>query len=117
MHDMHGRLMLFVALSKALSRPSYKLTCRSGAGFCLLNPFKEYDYDVNLEPTDRVEAYYNADEGVDADEILDVAQLPLETETFGELRLPEPAIVKLQATLRTAARWTPWGGLYGNMCL
>ena len=51
-----------------------------------------------------MEAYYNADEGVEVDEILDVSQLPLETETFGELRLPEPAIVKLQAGQKTCRR-------------
>eukprot|EP00913_Durusdinium_trenchii_P017919 g16838.t1 len=63
----------------------------------------EFDFDeVNLEPTERVEVDGdNVDESWEVgDDILDVAQLEIDTENFGELRLTETAITKVQAGLK-----------------
>ncbi|CAK8985144.1 Heterogeneous nuclear ribonucleoprotein U [Durusdinium trenchii] len=64
---------------------------------------EEFDFDeVNLEPTERVEVDGdNVDESWEVgDDILDVAQLEIDTENFGELRLTETAITKVQAGLK-----------------
>lgn len=64
----------------------------------MLSDEDEYEAeDNNLEPTERVDA--DDEFGVEADDVEDVSQLEIEIETFGELRLSEQTITKVQAGL------------------
>ena len=64
----------------------------------VLSDEEEFENDVNLEPTERVEA----DDGFAmevGDDVEDVSQLEIEYETFTELRLSDAVIPKVQAGL------------------